>query len=73
MITMNNLLFFLNPNRNLLAPSLRINRPLPTHLTRLLRRRRRRRLWLRGAHSVVRIDQTFHQERPADCFSKDHR
>jgi hypothetical protein len=50
-----------NPNRRLLTPSLRINRTLPTHLTRL-----HLLLLFRSFDSIARIDEPLHQERPAD-------
>jgi hypothetical protein len=57
-----------NPNRSLLTPSLGINRALPTHLTRLLDLL----LHLRSADTIARIDQSFHQERPADYIHSKH-
>jgi hypothetical protein len=57
-----------NPNRSLLTPSLGINRALPTHLARLLDLLLR----LSSADAIARIDQSFHQERPADYIHSKH-
>jgi hypothetical protein len=50
-----------NPNRSLLTPSLGINRALPTHLPRLDLF-----LHLRSLDAITGVDQTLHQEWPAN-------